>query len=97
MTIAFVEFTKPYMMPAGGIAGPGEQFGFDPATAASLIAQGVAVSSSAPSAPTPPAVTRVKIIGTVTVGAVIYNNQEIATFLAPISAGLIAAGQAVSN
>jgi hypothetical protein len=78
----FVEFIKPTMAPSGGMMGTGEIAGFDPVTAASLIASGVAVSSSAPSAPTPPAMTRVKFTETAMAGGSppLYNVGEIATF-----------------
>jgi hypothetical protein len=99
MSTVFVEFSKPYMMPGGGMAGTGEIASLDPATAATLIANGTAVSSSAPSAPTPPATTRVKFTETTMVAnsPPLYNAGEIATFPAAVAAALIAAGLAVSN
>ncbi len=95
----FVEFTKPTMMPAGGMAGSGENIGFDPVTAASLIASGVAVSGSAPGAFVPLPTQRVKFVATTMVNnePPLYNAGDIAGFLAPISAQLIAAGLAVTN
>jgi len=95
----FVEFTKPTMMPAGGMAGSGENIGFDPVTAANFIANGTAVAGSAPGAPTPPATQRVKFVATTMVGGSppIYDAGEIATFLAPVSAALIAQGLAITN
>jgi hypothetical protein len=95
----FVEFSKPTMMPGGGVANTGEIIGFDPVTAASLIASGVAVSSSAPVPPTPVAPVRVKFTETTMVAnsPPLYGVGEIATFPAAISAQLIAAGLAVSN
>lgn len=99
MTIAFVEFLRPYTMPGGGVAGPGEQIGFDSVTAANLIAQGVAVSSSAPSAPSPPATTRIQFKSTMMVNnsPPLYNVGDIATFPAATSAALIASGAAIAN
>jgi hypothetical protein len=99
MSTTFVEFQKPFMMPGGGMAGSGEQVGFDPVTAASLIANGVAVSSSAPVPPTPVAPVRVKFTTTTMVGGSppIFNAGEIAGFPPAISAALIAQGLAVSN
>ena len=92
------------------MADSGENIGFDPVTAASFIATGVAVSGSAPSAPAAPATTRVKITAPITVGAPIYNAGvfvgvspatffagDVAGFPAALSAALIASGQAVSN
>ena len=64
MANTFVEFTKPTMMPGGGVAGSGENIGFDAVTAANFIASGVAVAGSAPGAPTPPATQRVKFVAT---------------------------------
>jgi hypothetical protein len=95
----FVEFTKPYMMPGGGVAGSGENIGFDAVTAANFIASGVAAAGSAPGAPTPPATTRVKFVSTTMVNGSppLYDVGDIATFLAPISTQLIAQGLAVSN
>jgi hypothetical protein len=99
MATTFVEFTKPTMMPSGGMAGSGENIGFDAVTAATLIANGTAVSSSAPGAYVPPATTRVKMTTTTMVGGSppLFNAGEIATFPAAISAALIAQGLAVSN
>jgi hypothetical protein len=90
------------MMLTGGVAGSGENVGFDPTTAANFIASGVAAAGSAPGAFTPLPTQRVKFTdatGSIMVGGVppLYNPGEIATFLAPISAALIAAGLAVSN
>jgi hypothetical protein len=95
----FVEFTKPTMMPSGGMADSGENIGFDPTTAANFIANGTAVAGSAPGAPTPPATTRIKFVATTMVqnSPPLFNAGEIATFPAAISAQLIAAGLAVSN
>jgi hypothetical protein len=99
MSTVFVEFQKPYMMPGGGMAGTGEIASLDPVTAATLIANGTAVSSSAPSAPTPPALTRVKMTTTTMVAnsPPLYNAGEIATFPAAISTALVAQGLAVLN
>jgi hypothetical protein len=95
----FVEFTKPTMMPAGGVAGTGEQVAFDAVTAASLIASGVAVAGSAPGAPTPPATQRVKFVSTTMVNGSppLYDVGDIATFPAAVSAALIAQGLAIAN
>jgi hypothetical protein len=102
MANTFVEFTKPTMMPGGGVAATGENVGFDAVTAGNFIAQGVAASGSAPGAFVPLPTQRVKftgLTGSVMVNGVppLFNPGEIATFLAPISAQLIAAGLAVSN
>jgi hypothetical protein len=93
----FVEFSRPFMQPP--LYNAGEQVGFDPVTAANLIASGVAVSSSAPSAPTPPATTSVKFTEPTMAGGSppLYNVGEIATFPAAISAALVAQGLAVLN
>jgi hypothetical protein len=95
----FVEFTKPYMAPGGGVMNPGEIAGFDAATAASLIPSGVAVSSSAPVPPTPPSLTRVKFTETTMVGnsPPLFDVGEVATFPSTISAALVAQGVAVLN
>ena len=95
----FVEFTKPTMMPGGGVAGSGENIGFDPTTAANFIANGTAVAGSAPGVPTPPATTRIKFVATTMVGnsPPLFNAGEVATFYAPISAALIAQGLAILN
>jgi hypothetical protein len=89
-------------MPSGGVLDSGETASLDPVTAASLIAAGIAASSSAPSAPTPPATTRIQFTGKT--GPVMVNNSpplfnagEIATFPSAVSAALIAQGLAVSN
>lgn len=113
MTATFVEFTKPYMMPGGGVSITGENIGFDPVTAANLIASGVAAAGSAPGAPSAPVITRVKMSVSITVGAPIYNPGppivfvgvspatyfagDIAGFPAAIAAALIAANLAVAN
>ena len=110
MTATFVEFTNPTMMPGGGVADTGENIGFAPDVAANFIASGVAVSGSAPSPPSPPATTRVKMTAPITVGAPIYNAGvlvgvspatffagDVAGFPAALASALIAAGQAVSN
>jgi hypothetical protein len=101
MATVFVEFKQNYVMPTGGMAGTGEIASFDPATAATLIAAGIAVSSSAPSAPTPIVLTRVKLtgkFGDLRIGhSPLYNAGEIAGFPAAIAAALIAAGHAVAN
>jgi hypothetical protein len=94
MSTVFVEFTKPTMAPAGGMMGTGEIAGFDPVTAASLIASGVAVSSSAPAVVTPPTPVLVLFHGAVKVGAVLYNNGEEAGFPAALAAALVAQGSA---
>jgi hypothetical protein len=95
----FVEFTKPTMMPGGGMAGTGENIGFDPVTAANFIASGAAAAGSAPGVPSPPATQRVKFVATTMVNGSppLYDAGDIATFLAATSAALIAAGLAVSN
>jgi hypothetical protein len=90
----FVEFTKPYMAPAGGMMGSGEIAGFDPGTAASLIASGVAVSSSAPTVVTPPSPVLVLFHGPAKVGPTIYENGEEAGFPAALAAALVAQGSA---
>jgi hypothetical protein len=99
MSTVFVEFSKPYMMPGGGVAGTGEIASLDPATAATLIASGIAVSSSAPVPPTPVSPVRVKMTATTMVGGSppLYDVGEIASFPPAISAALIAQGLAVSN
>ena len=110
MTATFVEFTKPTMMPGGGVANTGENIGWDAATAAAFISSGVAVSGSAPSAPSAPVITRVKMTTFIPVGAPIYNAGvfvgvspatyfagDIAGFPAVLASALIANGQAVSN
>jgi hypothetical protein len=101
MATVFVEFSKPYIMPAGGMAVPGEIASLDPVTAAALIASGIAVSSGAPSAPSAPVITRVQFtgkVGGVRVGhSPVYNAGEVAGFPAAIAASLIAAGHAVAN
>jgi hypothetical protein len=95
----FVEFTKPYMAPAGGMIGSGEIVGFDPLTAANLIATGVAVSSSAPGVVTPISPVRVKFTATTMVGnsPPLYDVGEVASFPPAISAALVAQGVAVLN
>jgi hypothetical protein len=102
MATVFVEFSKPYMMPGGGMAGTGEIASLDPVTAATLIASGIAVSSSAPGAFVAQAMTRIQFTGKT--GGVMVNNSppifnagEIGTFPAAISAALIASGAAVAN
>jgi hypothetical protein len=87
------------MAPGGGVMGTGEIVGFDAATAASLIASGVAVSSSAPGAPTPPSLTRIKFVATTMVAGSppLFDVGEVATFPSAISAALVAAGLAVLN
>jgi hypothetical protein len=87
------------MMPGGGMAGSGENIGFDPVTAANFIASGVAVSGSAPGAPTPPATQRVKFVATTMVNnsPPLYDAGDIATFPAAVSAALVAQGLAVLN
>jgi hypothetical protein len=101
MTTAFVEFSKPYVMPGGGVAVAGEIASLDPVTAAAVIAAGIAVSSSAPSAPSAPVITRVQFTGkagSVRVGhSPLYNAGEVAGFPAAVAAALIAAGHAVAN
>jgi hypothetical protein len=96
----FVETAKPTMMLTGGVTNPPEIIGFDPVTAAAQIASGAGASVGAWSGP--PATQRVKftgVTGPVMVNGVppLYNPGEIATFLAPVSAALIAAGLAISN
>jgi hypothetical protein len=94
----FVEFVKP-AAPLGIWYSVGEIVGFDPVTAASLIASGAAVSSSAPGAVTPVAPTRVKFTATTMVGnsPPLFNAGEIASFPPAISAALVAQGLAVLN
>jgi hypothetical protein len=85
----FVQFVKPsvpYFV--------GEVAGFDAVTAATLIASGVAVSSSAPAVVTPPTPVLVLFHGAVKVGAVLYNNGEEAGFPAALAAALVAQGSA---
>jgi hypothetical protein len=89
MSASFVEFIKPSVPYFTG-----EIAGFDAVTAASLIASGVAVSSSAPTGVTPPAPVLVLFHGTVKVGAVLYNNGEEAGFPAALAAALVAQGSA---
>jgi hypothetical protein len=102
MSTVFVEFSKPYMMPGGGMAGTGEIASLDPVTAATLIANGTVVSSGAPPAYVPPTMTRVQFTGKtgpvmVSNSPPLYNAGEIATFPAAVAAALIASGVAVSN
>jgi hypothetical protein len=101
MSTNFYEATKPYVMPGGGVLNTGEIASLDPTNAANAvaIANGTVVASSAPAAPTPPATQRVKFVATTMVNnsPPLYDAGDIATFLAPISAQLIAAGLAVSN
>jgi hypothetical protein len=102
MSTVFVEFSKPYMMPGGGMAGTGEIASLDPVTAATLIANGIAVSSGAPPAYVAPSMTRIQFTGkagAIMVGGSppIFNAGEIATFPAAISAALVAQGLAVLN
>jgi hypothetical protein len=63
MSTVFVEAVRNFMMPGGGQAGTGEIVSLDPATAASRIASGDAVSSGAPGAFVPAPTTRVKMTG----------------------------------
>ena len=90
----FVEFVLPHAP-----YDTGEIAGFDPVTAASLIASGVAVSSSAPTAPTPPAPVLVKFTAATMVGGSppLYDVGEVAGFPPAISAALVAQGLAVLN
>lgn len=101
MATVFVLFSKPFMMPAGGMAMPGEIMSLDPATAAALIANGIAVASGAPSAPSAPAITRVQFTGktgSVRIGhSPIFHPGEVAGFPSAIAAALIASGAAVAN
>ena len=101
MTLAFYEATKPYMMPNGGMMDTGEITSLDPVNPANAvaIASGVLVSSGAPSAPSAAATQRVKFVATTMVNGSppLYDAGDVATFLAPISTQLIAAGLAVSN
>jgi hypothetical protein len=102
MTLAFYEATtKPYMMPGGGQLNVGEIAGLDPQNPANAaaIANGTVVSSGAPPAFTPLPTQRVKFVATTMVqnSPPLYDVGDVATFLAPISAALIAAGLAVSN
>jgi hypothetical protein len=85
----FVEFSLPYAP-----YGTGEIVGFDAATAASLIARGIVVSSSASTSPTPPSPVLVRFVGAVKVGAVLYNNAEEAGFPAALANSLVAQGAA---
>jgi hypothetical protein len=86
-------------MPGGGVAGAGENVGFDATTAANFIASGAAAAGSAPGAPSPPATQRVKFVATTIVNnsPPLFDAGDIATFPAAVSANLIAAGLAVSN
>jgi hypothetical protein len=103
MSTTFLEFSRPTTMPGGGVANSGENIGFDSVAQASFIASvlasGAAVAGSAPGAPTPPATQRVKFVATTMVNGSppLYDAGEIATFLAPVSAQLIAQGLAISN
>jgi hypothetical protein len=101
MSTAFYEFTKPYMAPGGGVMNTGEIASLDPANPAnqSAISSGVAVASGAPAAYVAPSMTRVKFVATTMVAnsPPLYNVGDIATFLAGVSAALIASGVAVSN
>jgi hypothetical protein len=103
MSTTFLEFSRPIMMPGGGMAGSGENIGFDSVAQAAFIstalASGAAVGGSAPGAFVPLPTTRVEFIATTMVNnsPPLYDAGDIATFLAPISAQLIAAGLAVSN
>jgi hypothetical protein len=98
----YVETAKPTMMATGGVTSPPEIIGFDAATAAAMIASGAGASSGAPGAFVPLPTTRVKftgLTGPVMVNGVppLFNPGEVATFLSPISAQLIAAGLAILN
>jgi hypothetical protein len=111
MTTTFVEFNRNYMLPTGGQAGTGEIIGIDSVLAATLIANGTAVSSSAPVPPTPPVMTRVKIVASfIVAGAPIYaagvfvgvspasfDAGDITGLPAALAAAMIANGQAVPN
>jgi hypothetical protein len=101
MSLSFYEATRPYMMPNGGVLGPGEIAGFDPTNPANAvaIANGTLVSSSAPVPPTPVSPVRVQFKATTMVGGVppLYDVGDIAGFPPAVSAALIAAGLAVSN
>jgi hypothetical protein len=102
MSTVFVEAVRNFMMPGGGQAGTGEIVSLDPATAASRIASGDAVSSGAPGAFVPAPTTRVKMTGArgsimVNGSPPLYAPGDVATFLSPISAALIASGDAVAN
>jgi hypothetical protein len=99
MSTVFVEFSKPFISPQGGVMNTGEIASIDPVTAATLIANGTAVSSGAPGAFVPPATTRIKFTTTTMVAnsPPLYNAGEIATFPAAISAALVAQGLAVLN
>jgi hypothetical protein len=106
MATTFLEFSRSTMMPGGGMANTGENIGFDSVAQAtfiaSVLASGAAVGGSAPSAPSAPALVRVKFTGLA--GAVMVGNSppllgpgEIAGFPAAAAAALIASGAAVSN
>jgi hypothetical protein len=102
MSTVFVEFSKPYIAPGGGVMNTGEIASLDPVTAATLIANGTAVSSGAPPAYVAPVMTRVQFTGKT--GPVMVNNSpplfnagEVATFPAAVAAALIAQGLAVLN
>jgi DhnA family fructose-bisphosphate aldolase class Ia len=101
MTTAFFEASKPYVMPNGGVLDTGEIASLDPTNAANMvaIANGIVVSSSAPSAPSAPAMTRIKFTATTMVAnsPPLFDAGDVATFPSAISAQLIAAGLAVSN
>jgi hypothetical protein len=103
MTTTFLEFSRPIMMPGGGMANSGESIGFDSVAQATFIstalASGAAFVGSAPSAFTPLPTTSVKFVATTMVenSPPLYDAGEIGTFLAPVSAALIASGLAISN
>jgi len=99
MSTVFVEFTKPFMAPGGGVMNTGEIASLDPVTAAILIANGTAVSSGAPPAYVPPSLTRIKFTATTMVGnsPPLFNAGEIASFPPAISAAFVAQGLAVLN
>jgi hypothetical protein len=103
MATTFLEFSRPTMMPGGGIAAGGESIGFDSVANAafisSVLASGAAVAGSAPVSgsmdlPVPVAPVRVKIVGATTVGATIYGNGEIASF-DPVTAANLEARNAL--
>jgi hypothetical protein len=102
MSTTFLEFSRPTMLPGGGMAGSGESIGFDSVAQAAFISTALAsgaVVGSAPGAFVPLPTTRVLFVATtMAIGSPpLYDAGEIATFLAPISAQLIAQGLAVSN
>jgi hypothetical protein len=103
MSLSFFEAVKnSYLMPTGGLLNVGEIAGLDPSPTgpnAAAIASGTVAASGAPPAFVAQPTQRVKFTAATMVqnSPPLYAPGEIATFLAPISAALIAQGLAVAN